>query len=186
MTYPVVCGNARSSNHWRRPGIKPVSLMILCQVLNPLSHSGNSSGEPILKRKKNRSSHAVAQRKQTRLASMRMCVPSLASLSGLRIRHCCELWYIACILYLDPTFLWLLCRSAAAALILPLAWELPYAMGVALKRGNNNDNKTKNTKQHKLNESIYALLYTLIYVQKEVKNIKLRLYVLIWGHSWKI
>ena len=29
---------------------------------------------------------------------------------------------------------WLWCRSAAAALIQPLAWELPYAMGAALKR----------------------------------------------------
>ena len=28
----------------------------------------------------------------TRLASMRMRVPSLASLSRLRIPHCCELW----------------------------------------------------------------------------------------------
>ena len=27
----------------------------------------------------------------------------------------------------DPVFLWLWCRPAAAALIQPLAWELPYA-----------------------------------------------------------
>ena len=31
-------------------------------------------------------------------------------------------------------FLWLWHRPAAAALIQPLAWELPYAMDVALKR----------------------------------------------------
>ena len=30
--------------------------------------------------------------------------------------------------------LWLWCRLAAAALIQPLAWELPYAMGVVLKK----------------------------------------------------
>jgi len=30
--------------------------------------------------------------------------------------------------------LWLWCRPAAAALIRPIAWELPYAAGVALKR----------------------------------------------------
>ena len=30
---------------------------------------------------------------RTQLQSMRMQVRSLASLSGLRIRHCCELWY---------------------------------------------------------------------------------------------
>ena len=35
---------------------------------------------------------------------------------------------------LDPALLWLWCRPAATALIRLLAWELPYAMGVALKR----------------------------------------------------
>ena len=34
----------------------------------------------------------VAQRKQIRLGTMRVWVRSLASLSGLRIRHCLELW----------------------------------------------------------------------------------------------
>ena len=34
--------------------------------------------------------------------------------------------------------LWLWHRPAAAALIRPLAWEPPYAMGVALKKNNNN------------------------------------------------
>ena len=34
----------------------------------------------------------------------------------------------------DPELLWLWCRLAAAALIQPLAWELPYAKGVAVKR----------------------------------------------------
>ena len=34
----------------------------------------------------------------------------------------------------DPVLLWLWCRLMAAALIPPLAWELPYAVGVALKR----------------------------------------------------
>ena len=33
----------------------------------------------------------------------------------------------------DPALLWLWCRLAAAALIQPLAWELPYATGVAVK-----------------------------------------------------
>ena len=32
------------------------------------------------------------------------------------------------------TLLWLWCRLAAAALIQPLAWELSYAIGEALKR----------------------------------------------------
>ena len=34
----------------------------------------------------------------------------------------------------DPVLLWLWCRPAVAALIRPLAWELSYASGVALKR----------------------------------------------------
>ena len=33
----------------------------------------------------------------------------------------------------DPLLLWLWCRPASAALILPLVWELPYAMGTAPK-----------------------------------------------------
>ena len=33
----------------------------------------------------------------------------------------------------DPALLWLWCRPIAVALILPLAWELSYATGVALK-----------------------------------------------------
>ena len=35
---------------------------------------------------------------------------------------------------LDHALLWLWCRLAAVALIRPLAWELPYATGTALKR----------------------------------------------------
>ena len=34
----------------------------------------------------------------------------------------------------DLAVLWLLCRSAAAAPIGPLAWELPCAAGAALKK----------------------------------------------------
>ena len=49
---------------------------------------------------------------------MRLWVQSLASLSGLTIWCCHELWY----------------RLAAVAPITLLAWESPYAMGVALKK----------------------------------------------------
>ena len=34
----------------------------------------------------------------------------------------------------DPALLWLWHRPAAIAVIRPLAWELPYAMGKALKK----------------------------------------------------
>ena len=40
----------------------------------------------------------------------------------------------------DPTLLWLWCRPAALAPIQPLAWELPYAMSVALKRKKKTNN----------------------------------------------
>ena len=44
----------------------------------------------------------------------------------------------------DPALLWLWHRPAATALIRPLAWELPYASGAALKR-----QKTKKKKKKK-------------------------------------
>ena len=40
---------------------------------------------------------------------------------------------MVCIQGLDLALLWLWHRSAAAALVQHLAWELPYAVGVALK-----------------------------------------------------
>ena len=44
---------------------------------------------------------------------------------------------------LDPALLWLWCRPAATALMRPLAWEPPYAAGVALKIKNKQTNKKK-------------------------------------------
>ena len=38
----------------------------------------------------------------------------------------------------NPVLLWLWRKQAAAAPILPLAWELPHAVGEALKKNNNN------------------------------------------------
>ena len=61
-----------------------------------------------------------------------MWVRCLSLFSGLRIWHChgCGVGHS---LSSAPTLLWLWCRLAAAAPLQPLAWELPYAMGVALK-----------------------------------------------------
>ena len=56
----------------------------------------------------------VVQQKLIQLGTMRLWVGSLTSPSGLRI--------------------WLWCRLAAGALIGPLAWKPPYAMGEALKK----------------------------------------------------
>ena len=51
-------------------------------------------------------------------------------------RHSSDLW--------DLALLWLCCRLAGVVPIQPLAWELPYAMGIALKR-----QKTKKIKNKK-------------------------------------
>ena len=66
----------------------------------------------------------MAQWKRIRLGTMRLQVRSLASLSGLRIWHYGRS-------QMDLVLLW--CKLAAAALIQPLAQELPYAAGTALK-----------------------------------------------------
>ena len=58
---------------------------------------------------------------------MRMQIRSLALFSGLRIQICCELWCSSQTQLRS-------CVAVAVAPIQPLAWELPYAVGVALKR----------------------------------------------------
>ena len=75
----------------------------------------------------------MAQQKRIHLGTMRLQVQSLAMLSGLRIRHCRELWCRSrC--GLDLVLLWLWRRPAATSPIKPLAWEPPYIPGAALKR----------------------------------------------------
>ena len=76
----------------------------------------------------------VAQWQRTWLVSMGTWVPSLASISGLRIWCCREL---QC--RLQTRFR----SSDATTLTQPLAWEPPYVMGVAIKR-KTKQNKTKN------------------------------------------
>ena len=39
-----------------------------------------------------------------------------------------------CICSLGPVLLWLWCKLAGVAPIRPLAWEIPYAVGTALKK----------------------------------------------------
>ena len=64
---------------------------------------------------------------------MRTQVRSPASLSGLRIWHCPELWS-GSQTWFDPALLWLWYRPAAIAPIQPLAWEPPHAVDVALEK----------------------------------------------------
>jgi len=47
----------------------------------------------------------------------------------------------------DTLLLWLWCRPAAVTLIQPLAWELLYALGVALKRKKKNFPKSMTKKE---------------------------------------
>ena len=68
-----------------------------------------------------------------RLRTMRLQVQSLASLSGLRIWRCRELWY----------------RPAAVAPVGPLAQEPPYAVDAALKRKKNKTKQNKTKPQNK-------------------------------------
>ena len=43
----------------------------------------------------------------------------------------------------DPVLLWLWCRPSARALIRPLAWEPPYAVGAALEKAKKRPKKKK-------------------------------------------
>ena len=64
---------------------------------------------------------------------MRMEVRFLALLSGLRIQCCHELW-CGLKMWLRSRVTVAVAQAGAAALIRPLAWEPPYAAGVALKK----------------------------------------------------
>ena len=59
----------------------------------------------------------------------------------------------------DPALLWLWRRPAAVALIRPLAWEPPYALGAALKR-----QKRKRKKLIHSNILMYMYVYVCIYI----------------------
>ena len=66
-----------------------------------------------------------------------MQVQSLASVSGLGIQHCCELW-CRLKMQLRSCIAVAVVYAAAIALIRPVAWEFLYAPGVALKRRKKN------------------------------------------------
>ena len=72
---------------------------------------------------------------------MRTRVQSLPSLNGLRELAFAVSCGVGHRYGLDPELLWLWCRPAD--LIQPLAWELPYAMDVALKRQRKKKKRTQ-------------------------------------------
>ena len=65
---------------------------------------------------------------------------------------------------MDPTLLWLWCRLAAAAPIRLLAWELPYAWGVALKVKKNKNKKKKILKEIYNPKIVYKSLLNLEFI----------------------
>ena len=67
----------------------------------------------------------------------------------------------------DPSLLWLWCRSTAVALIRPLAWEPPYAAGVALK------SKKKKKK--------YIQCFPKLYYREKECILKAQSFLLMWG-----
>ena len=88
------------------------------------------------------SSRCGSADQEPHMTSVKMQVQSLFSPSGLRIWHChsCS---VGCRCALDLMLPWLWCRLAAVAQIRPLAWELPYAAGRAVKRKQIKQNKIK-------------------------------------------
>ena len=63
----------------------------------------------------------------------------------------------------DPTLLWLWCGPEATALIGPLAWELPYAAGVTLKRQNICIYIVINHNAKEYEKEMYMCVYMYIY-----------------------
>ena len=101
----------------------------------PLLHLKCEVGAPV-----------VAQRLTNPTGIHEDMVPSLALLSGLGIWRCFELWSRSQMRLRS-------CIAVAAALIQSLAWELPYAVGMALKK-----TKKKNVKSLIQASSVYSAM----------------------------
>ena len=71
---------------------------------------------------------------------------------------------VACRRGSDPALLWLWCRPAATALIRPLSWEPPYAMGAA--------QDIKTNKQTKKTTTWYRLIQVRMAIVKKSTNNK--------------
>ena len=79
---------------------------------------------------------------------VRVRVRSLAWFSGLKDPVLPRAGGVGRTCGLDQALLWQWHRPAAAALVQPLAWELPHAMGVALKKKKERDRQTDRKKEN--------------------------------------
>ena len=97
---------------------------------------------------------------------MKTQAPSLASISGLRNRRCCELW---CRLQtqLGSGVAMALGRPVAAAPIQLLAWETPYATGVAVKNKQTNQPQTTPP-----NRSCFSAVAALVFTESTSEGSK--------------
>ena len=91
---------------------------------------------------------------QVGLGTMRLRVRSLASLSRLGSGIALS-WGVGHIHGSDSVLLWLWRRPAAIALIQPLAWEPPYATGVALKKQKKRKEKKERKKMQVGNSDLH-------------------------------
>ena len=64
----------------------------------------------------------------------------------------------------DPAFLWPWHRLAATAPIQPLAWELPYAAGMALKSKYTHRHTQTQTHRHTHTHTIFFLFFSFFSV----------------------
>ena len=63
----------------------------------------------------------------------------------------------------DPALLWLWCRPEATAPIGPLAWEPPYAEGLALEKANTHTKIMNHTLKVGLSSCVLRVMYDVIY-----------------------
>ena len=73
----------------------------------------------------------------------------------------------------DSALLWLWCRLAATAPIPPLAWEPPYAAGVALKKKTDKDKENKLKSSSLSNPKLYLSLIIFVSFKKNVIEVSL-------------
>ena len=109
----------------------------------------------------------MAEQKQIWLVSMRTQVPSLASISGLRIQRGHELW------------LWR--RLAATAPIQPLTWEPAYAARATLEREKRKEKKKSLGSSSQMRKSVERQHSSCL---RKAQKLLSSLYSFFWPHPW--